>query len=52
MFVAEELMALKEEFMHHQDKVDQYYSILSEVEEGDQDTDMSKIFFQVYSIEI
>ncbi|XP_066993825.1 alpha-2-macroglobulin receptor-associated protein [Anabrus simplex] len=33
-FTAEELQALKEEFGHHQDKIDQYYSILSDVERG------------------
>lgn len=33
-FTAEELQALKEEFGHHQDKIDQYYSLLQEVKEG------------------
>ncbi|KAJ8866820.1 hypothetical protein PR048_032681 [Dryococelus australis] len=31
-FKAEELSVLKEEFMHHQDKIDQYYTILTDVE--------------------
>lgn len=30
-FTAEELNALKEEFNHHQDKVDVYYSLLDDV---------------------
>ncbi|KAG8037709.1 hypothetical protein G9C98_005920 [Cotesia typhae] len=34
-FTAEELEALKQEFSHHQDKIDEYMSILSEVENGD-----------------
>uniref|UniRef100_A0A1B6HYS9 Alpha-2-macroglobulin RAP C-terminal domain-containing protein n=1 Tax=Homalodisca liturata TaxID=320908 RepID=A0A1B6HYS9_9HEMI len=29
-FTAEELQALKEEFSHHQDKIDQYYGLLGE----------------------
>lgn len=32
LFSAIELQALKEEFSHHQDKVDQYYALLDEVE--------------------
>jgi hypothetical protein len=39
---AEELQALKEEFNHHQDKIDQYYSLLKDVEEGPKDTHKSK----------
>lgn len=31
-FTAEELQALKEEFNHHQEKIDQYYALLSENE--------------------
>lgn len=31
-FTAEELTALREEFHHHQDKVDMYYSILERVD--------------------
>ncbi|XP_012268426.2 alpha-2-macroglobulin receptor-associated protein [Athalia rosae] len=34
-FSDEELSALKEEFMHHQEKVDEYMSLLSDVEGGD-----------------
>ncbi|KAF6212875.1 hypothetical protein GE061_010585 [Apolygus lucorum] len=37
-FTPEELRMLKEEFDHHQLKVDQYYSILNTVEAGDPDT--------------
>ncbi|KAJ8674115.1 hypothetical protein QAD02_005377 [Eretmocerus hayati] len=36
-FTHEELEVLKEEFKHHQDKVDEYMSLLSEVESGDPD---------------
>lgn len=32
-----ELDALREEFTHHQDKIDQYYSILYDVKEGPKD---------------
>ncbi|XP_058792272.1 alpha-2-macroglobulin receptor-associated protein [Phymastichus coffea] len=35
-FNHEELEALKEEFTHHQEKVNEYLSLLSEVEAGDQ----------------
>ncbi|XP_059058563.1 alpha-2-macroglobulin receptor-associated protein isoform X2 [Achroia grisella] len=31
-FTSEELSALKEEFTHHQDKIDQYYDLLADVE--------------------
>ncbi|XP_053593319.1 alpha-2-macroglobulin receptor-associated protein [Microplitis demolitor] len=34
-FTGEELEALKEEFSHHQDKINEYMSILSDVENGD-----------------
>ncbi|EEZ98539.1 alpha-2-macroglobulin receptor-associated protein [Tribolium castaneum] len=36
-FTAEELAALKEEFTHHQDKVDQYYALLHDVKGKEQD---------------
>ncbi|XP_014205942.1 alpha-2-macroglobulin receptor-associated protein [Copidosoma floridanum] len=36
-FTHEELETLKEEFDHHQDKVDEYMSLLSEIEAGDPD---------------
>lgn len=36
-FTAEELAALKEEFNHHQDKVDQYYALLHDVKEPEKD---------------
>lgn len=35
-FTAEELQALKEEFTHHQDKVDQYYNLLNDVNPKDE----------------
>lgn len=31
----EELQTLKEEFQHHQDKVDEYMNLLKDVEMGD-----------------
>lgn len=31
-FSAEELQALKEEFSHHQDKIDQYFSLLNKAD--------------------
>lgn len=40
-FTNEELAALKEEFEHHQDKVDQYYALLHDVKEKDIDKDES-----------
>jgi hypothetical protein len=43
LITAEELQALKEEFNHHQDKIDQYYSLLKDVEEGPNDTYESKL---------
>ncbi|XP_054266492.1 alpha-2-macroglobulin receptor-associated protein [Macrosteles quadrilineatus] len=42
-FTAEELQALKEEFSHHQDKIDQYYSLLNEVEKKDSDVHVNSI---------
>lgn len=35
-FSAEELQALKEEFTHHQEKVDQYYNLLNDVNPKDE----------------
>lgn len=32
IFAAEELQALKEEFSHHQDKIDQYFSLLNKAD--------------------
>lgn len=34
-FTSEELAALKEEFTHHQDKIDQYYDILQDMDKAD-----------------
>jgi hypothetical protein len=42
-FTAEELRALKEEFSHHQDKIDQYFSLLKDMEEGPNDTHQSEL---------
>ncbi|XP_023944366.2 alpha-2-macroglobulin receptor-associated protein isoform X1 [Bicyclus anynana] len=36
-FTSEELAALREEFMHHQDKIDQYYDLLVNMEAGEKD---------------
>lgn len=36
-FTSDELKALKEEFYHHQDKIDQYYDLLDEADKGKQD---------------
>lgn len=55
LFTAEELQALKEEFQHHQDKLDQFYSLIGEVEkrnpeddaESKLETDKIKYFLQV-----
>lgn len=33
--IDEELQTLKEEFQHHQDKMDEYLSLLKDVEGGD-----------------
>lgn len=41
-FTPEELNALKEEFLHHQDKVDMYYSILDNIQSGKKDHHESK----------
>ncbi|KOB77850.1 Alpha-2-macroglobulin receptor-associated protein [Operophtera brumata] len=34
-FTSEELAALKEEFTHHQDKINQYYDILTDMDQAD-----------------
>ncbi|XP_045520809.1 alpha-2-macroglobulin receptor-associated protein isoform X1 [Pieris brassicae] len=36
-FTSEELAALKEEFSHHQEKIDQYYDLLVNMEAGEKD---------------
>ncbi|KAJ8974247.1 hypothetical protein NQ317_016542 [Molorchus minor] len=41
-FTHEELLALREEFGHHQDKIDQYYSLLHDVKEKPEDYKESK----------
>lgn len=38
-FSVEELLALKEEFQHHQDKLDQFYSLIGEVEKRNPEDD-------------
>lgn len=40
-FTSIELQALREEFTHHQDKIDEYYSILEEAKENSENTDES-----------
>lgn len=41
-FTPDELNALKEEFTHHQDKVDMYYSLLENIDTAKKDTHESK----------
>lgn len=36
VFEGIEMKVLKEEFSHHQDKIDQYYSLLKDAEENDE----------------
>lgn len=43
-FTHEELEALKEEFQHHQDKVDEYMSLLQDVEAGDTETHENSLY--------
>lgn len=43
-FTHEELEALKEEFTHHQDKVDEYMSLLKDVETGDPEVHENSLF--------
>ncbi|XP_060527178.1 alpha-2-macroglobulin receptor-associated protein [Cylas formicarius] len=42
-FSLEELAALKEEFNHHQDKIDQYYSLLENVKGKPEDYDTNSV---------
>jgi len=42
-FTADELKSLKQEFDHHQDKVDVYYSLLENVGTVDTDKHESKL---------
>lgn len=44
-FTQEELLALKEEFGHHQDKIDQYYALLHDVKSNPEDEEGSKYIF-------
>lgn len=41
-FTTQELLTLKEEFNHHQDKIDEYYSLLKDVKEGPDGQEESK----------
>lgn len=43
-FTHEELEALKEEFQHHQDKVDEYMSLLQDVEAGDTESHENSLY--------
>lgn len=45
-FTSEELVALKEEFTHHQEKIDQYYDLLVNMEAGEADGYKSKYIVQ------
>lgn len=47
-FTMEELLALREEFTHHQEKIDQYYDLLSDDSPKD-DAFKSKFFYNNYS---
>lgn len=55
-FSAEELQALHEEFNHHQQKVDEYYSLLQEVENPNDFAESQSInfysFFSKFSCQI
>ncbi|CAH1975111.1 unnamed protein product [Acanthoscelides obtectus] len=42
-FTQEELLALKEEFGHHQDKVDQYYALLHDVKGNPDNTETNSV---------
>nr|CAD7585877.1 unnamed protein product [Timema genevievae] len=42
-FTAEELQALKEEFTHHQEKIDQYHSLLDQVESKSDDKEANSV---------
>lgn len=48
-FTSEELLTLKEEFDHHQEKIDQYFSILKDVETGPKDGAVSKCIMLLLS---
>lgn len=41
-FTSEELAALREEFHHHQDKIDQYYDLLNNIDDVAADSFKSK----------
>lgn len=43
-FTDEELSALKEEFQHHQDKVNEYMSLLKDIEAGDSEVHENSLF--------
>ncbi|KAK1134766.1 hypothetical protein K0M31_007537 [Melipona bicolor] len=43
-FTHEELQALKEEFQHHQDKMDEYLSLLKDVESGDTEIHKNSLY--------
>ncbi|XP_031845180.1 alpha-2-macroglobulin receptor-associated protein [Nomia melanderi] len=42
-FTSEELKTLKEEFQHHQDKIDEYKSLLKDVDAGDSEADENSL---------
>lgn len=43
-FTHEELQTLKEEFQHHQDKVDEYMNLLKDVENGDSEIHKNSLY--------
>lgn len=43
-FIHEELQTLKEEFHHHQDKVNEYMNLLKDVEAGDKETHNNSLY--------
>lgn len=47
-FTQEELLALKDEFNHHQDKIDQYYALLHDVKGNPEDNSESKQIIHIY----
>lgn len=51
-FSTQELLALKEEFTHHQDKIDEYYSLLKNVKDGsdDNERDESKSYVYFFAV--
>lgn len=49
-FTQEELLALREEFGHHQDKIDQYYSLLYDVKGNPEEKNEDSKYVKTYSL--